>query len=145
MYNVLVASQSFGYGGNKNDILNMFKEHGYIPNFRTVEESGSQIANYEAVIIGTEKFTSELFDKAIKLKMIIKYGVGTDNIDINAAKKHNINVLNLPGINSNAVVEMALGLIFAFARKIVVGDRLLRNEKCKRPIGLPVYKKHLEL
>src|SRR3954467_7420594 len=47
---------------------------------------------------------------AKKLKIISKQGVGYDNIDVEAAKKHGIPVVRTPGVNKEAVAEMALGL-----------------------------------
>jgi len=143
MYKILVASESFGYGAKKNDLLKLFKKYNYTPDFITIKKIGSRLKDYEAIIIGTEEFTGELFSKSLKLKAIIKYGIGTDNIDTIAAKKHNVEVLNLPSVNSITVAEMAMGLLFASGRKIVEADRFIRNKKWLKLIGLQIYGKTL--
>jgi phosphoglycerate dehydrogenase-like enzyme len=143
MYNVLVASKSFGYGAQKDDLLQLFSEHACSPEFSPLEAADQRLTTFDGIIIGTEKVTRDLFKQTTRLKVIIKYGAGTDNIDKAAAQEYGVQVLNLPGINCETVAEMALGLMFSVARRIVEGDRSIRNGTWKRLLGSPVRGKTL--
>jgi len=73
------------------------------------------------------------FAKAAKLKVVVKQGVGVDNIDLQAAKRHGVQVYNTPGVNSEAVAELSLTLALALARLVSVMDRAIRRgEKLNR-------------
>jgi phosphoglycerate dehydrogenase-like enzyme len=75
-------------------------------------------ADAEAVIVGLEKITPELLDKLPKLKIIAKYGVGLDNIDLIACKNRGITVGWSGGVNKRSVSEMALGFMLALCRNL---------------------------
>jgi D-3-phosphoglycerate dehydrogenase len=73
-------------------------------------------------------------ERARKLRIICKQGVGYDTIDIEAAKRRGIPVCRSPGINSEAVAEMAMTLALTVARRTAEMDRLLRDgAKIDRP------------
>ena len=75
------------------------------------------ISEYEALIVRSRtKVTKEVIAAAKRLKVIGRAGTGLDNIDVEAAQKANIRVLNAPGANANAVAELTLGLMLALAR-----------------------------
>ena len=77
------------------------------------------IKNYEGLIVRSRtKVTEKIINRGKKLKAIGRAGSGLDNIDLITAKKNNIVVVNTPGANSNAVVELTLGLIFSLLRKL---------------------------
>ncbi|EXJ70395.1 uncharacterized protein A1O5_06463 [Cladophialophora psammophila CBS 110553] len=65
--------------------------------------------------------------KARNLKAIIKQGVGVDNIDLQAARRHGVIVCNTPGINSESVAELTLALALSIARRVCEIDRRVRN------------------
>jgi len=82
--------------------------------------------------------------RARKVKVICKQGVGFDTIDLAAAKAHGIPVLRTPGVNSEAVAEMALALGLAAARRTAELDRMLRaGAKIERPdiLGIEMWRK----
>ncbi|MBR4596505.1 MAG: 3-phosphoglycerate dehydrogenase [Bacteroidales bacterium] len=70
----------------------------------------------EALIIRSDKVTAEVLDAAPKLKIVVRAGAGFDNVDLEAATAHGVVVMNTPGQNSNAVAELALGLMIFMAR-----------------------------
>ncbi|MEW6083160.1 MAG: hydroxyacid dehydrogenase [Chloroflexota bacterium] len=81
------------------------------------------IPDYDALIVrGRTKVTASLMDAASRLKVIGRAGVGVDNIDLDAAKKHNITVVNAPMSTSLAVAELTFGLLLAVAREIPRAD-----------------------
>ncbi|MFH0823530.1 MAG: phosphoglycerate dehydrogenase [Pseudomonadota bacterium] len=77
------------------------------------------IGKYEAVVIrSTTKITADVIQAADNLKVIVRAGSGTDNIDTVEATKRGVVVMNTPGGNSQAAAEHALGLILALHRHI---------------------------
>ncbi len=71
----------------------------------------SFIKDASAVIVGLEKIDEKLLKKCSKLEVIVKYGVGTNNIDFEALKKNNVKILLQPGINKRAVSELTLNFM----------------------------------
>jgi D-3-phosphoglycerate dehydrogenase len=81
------------------------------------------IAEYDALIVrGQTKVTAAVIDAASKLRVVGRAGVGVDNIDLEAAKKKNITVVNAPTSTTVAVAELAIGLLLAVAREIPRAD-----------------------
>ncbi len=143
MHKILVTWKYFGFGDNDKNIKELFQKHNCAGKIMPLEEAMDKLEEFEGIIVGTDKITPEILDKSPNLKVIMKYGVGTDNIDIEAAKKRNIKVFNLPGINCDAVAELILGLILALARKIVISDKLFRKGHWKPQLGVSVKGKIL--
>lgn len=87
-----------------------------------VVEGGTRADLLEAVktcnglIVRSDKIDGEVMDAAPHLKVIVRAGAGYDNIDLEAATKHGICVMNTPGQNSNAVAELVLGMIVMMCR-----------------------------
>ncbi|MEV7521231.1 NAD(P)-dependent oxidoreductase [Streptomyces sp. NPDC091371] len=73
------------------------------------------------------RVTEEVIAAAPRLRTVIRAGVGLDNIDLAAAARAGVQVRNVPGGSSDAVAELALGLMLAVCRRIVVGDRHTRS------------------
>lgn len=81
------------------------------------------IADYDALIVrGQTRVTAAVFDAAGRLKVVGRAGVGVDNIDLEAAKEHNVTVVNAPTSTTVAVAELAFGLLLALAREIPRAD-----------------------
>ena len=145
MKDVLVLSRTFGYGADRKQLEKLFADHYLKPYFLKEKDALPQLDRYEGIILGTNKFTAERFARATRLKALCKYGVGTDNIDRAAAEARGVKVLSLPGINSVAVAEMALGLMFSVARRIGEADRSLKSGQWGQYLGSQVYGQTLGL
>ena len=65
----------------------------------------------EALIIRSDKITREVLDVAKNLKIVVRAGAGYDNIDLEAATEKGVVAMNTPGQNSNAVAELAIGMM----------------------------------
>jgi D-3-phosphoglycerate dehydrogenase len=78
----------------------------------------TEITDTDGYLFGLESLDEELFRVAKQLKVVCKHGVGVDNVDRTAAARCGVTVTNCPGQNSNAVAELALGLLIALAREI---------------------------
>ena len=74
------------------------------------------VADADALIVRSDKVTAEVVEAARKLKIVVRAGAGFDNLDLAACTAHNVVAMNTPGQNSNAVAELALGLMIFMAR-----------------------------
>lgn len=75
---------------------------------------------------------AEVMDSAPGLKIIVRYGVGYENVDIEAATQRKIMVTNTPGVLTEAVAEMTWCLLFSLARRLVEADNFVRAGEFKR-------------
>jgi D-3-phosphoglycerate dehydrogenase len=99
----------------------------------TPEELRKVIGEYEGLIVrSATKVTEEIIASAKKLKVIGRAGSGVDNIDVKAAQKKNIVVMNTPGANTNAVVELTLGYLFALSRNLYFGSSSMKEGKWEK-------------
>ena len=98
------------------------------------EELTEQAKGCDAIIsLLTDKIDGEIMDKiGPNLKIIANYAVGYDNIDIEAANKRNIVVTNTPEVMTQAVAEHAIALILTCARRIVEGNKFVKDNKYKQ-------------
>ena len=78
-------------------------------------------ADVDAMIIRSDKVNGEIMDAAPNLKIIVRAGAGYDNVDLEAATARNICVMNTPGQNSNAVAELAFGMMVMAVRNFYNG------------------------
>lgn len=86
------------------------------------------ISGYDALIVrGQTRVTAAVMDTAPNLKVVGRAGVGVDNIDLEAAKKHSITVVNAPASTTVAVAELAFGLLLAVARDIPRADATMKQ------------------
>ncbi len=74
------------------------------------------VKDVDALIIRSDKVTPEVIAKAENLKIVVRGGAGYDNVNLEAANDKNIIVMNTPGQNSNAVAELAFGMMLFMAR-----------------------------
>ena len=85
----------------------------------TPEALEGVIGDYDAIVVRSRtKVRAELLDKAIRLKAIIRAGVGLDNIDVKYARSKRVFVLTTSTAPSNSVAELTIGYLFALARGI---------------------------
>ena len=91
----------------------------------------------DAIIIRSDKANAEVISGANKLKIIVRAGAGYDNVDLEAATAKGVVVMNTPGQNSNAVAELALGMMVFMARNRFNGTsgRELKGKK----LGIHAY------
>ena len=95
----------------------------------------------DGYIAGLDSIDRAALEAADRLKVISRYGVGVDNVDLQAAAEHHIIVTNTPGANSVSVAELALGLMLALARQIPEGAGAVRAGQYPRLSGVSLEKK----
>ncbi|WP_282038673.1 NAD(P)-dependent oxidoreductase [Saccharicrinis aurantiacus] len=95
------------------------------------------VKDADALIVRSDKVTQEVVDAASNLKIVVRAGAGYDNLDLAACTAKNVVAMNTPGQNSNAVAELAFGMMIAMARNAYNGTAgtELRGKK----IGIHAY------
>ena len=135
---VVISSRSFSSGNI--DLIKYLKENGFESKFvgpkHELDELKVELKNASAWIAGTSKITDEMLGFAPNLKIIARYGVGFEGIDLTSAMSRKIVVTNTPGANSLSVAELTLGLTFAALRGIVESAGDVRNSNWQVRRGL---------
>lgn len=118
-----------------NGIQNVIETAGYtfekLENYSEKSQLLDALSGVEALIVRSDEIDAEIISKAPNLKIIIRAGAGFDNIDIEAASKHGICVMNTPGQNANAVAELVWGMMIYIQRNQFDGSvgRELKNRR----------------
>ena len=97
------------------------------------EELANEIGKYDALMVrsGT-KVTADIIERADNLKVIGRAGIGVDNIDVEAASRKGIYVVNSPGGSTRSVAELTIGHMLCLARHIPYADRSIREGKWEK-------------
>ena len=94
----------------------------------TPEELLQVIGGYEAMVVRSRtKVRKPVLDAASHLKVIVRGGVGVDNIDVDYAKAKGVKIMNTPGASTQAVAELTIAYLFAMSRPIVQATVSLRD------------------
>ena len=104
-----------------------------VEQFYTSDELAEQIKNFNVIVVrSATKIRKPIIDAALEtkqLKMIIRGGVGVDNIDVEYAELNGIKVANTPNASSASVAELAIGHMFCLARFIHISNVTMRQGK----------------
>ncbi|MDZ8119407.1 NAD(P)-dependent oxidoreductase [Pontiella agarivorans] len=92
----------------------------------------SEHSDAHALIVRSEKVTAEIIDAMPSLKVVIRAGAGYNTIDTRYARSRNIDVMNTPGANANAVAEEVIALMLADARHVIPADESTRSGKWEK-------------
>lgn len=96
----------------------------------------SMVGEYDAMIIRATLLTEPMLAAGKKLKVVGRHGVGTDNLDIPAATRHGILLLNTPGANAGSVAEYTVGALLYLFKRFAEADRMLRRGDFNQPGSL---------
>ncbi|MDQ0219026.1 phosphoglycerate dehydrogenase [Peribacillus cavernae] len=113
---------------------------------KKIEEAEESLHEFDALLVrSATKVTEELIEKMPNLKIIARAGVGVDNIDVPAATKHGIVVVNAPDGNTISTAEHTFAMMAALARHIPQGHSSVKNGEWKRSAftGTELYGKKL--
>lgn len=91
-------------------------DYSFLESYTDVKDFHAAAADADAIIIRSDIVDEAVLDAAKKLKLVVRAGAGYDNVDLKAATAHNVIVMNTPGQNSNAVAELAIGMMIYMAR-----------------------------
>jgi D-3-phosphoglycerate dehydrogenase len=101
----------------------------------TADECRQLYQDIDGLIAGTESLTSEILRSAKRLRVLSRCGAGTDNVDMKAAKELGIKVFNTPDAPTQAVAELAIGLMLDLLRGISTADRQIRASTWSKNMG----------
>ncbi|MBI3763279.1 MAG: phosphoglycerate dehydrogenase, partial [Chloroflexi bacterium] len=102
----------------------------------TAGETRGLIKGCDGYIAGLDTIDRAAIEAADRLKIIARYGVGVDGVDLDAAKERSIIVTNTPFANSVSVAELAIGLLFSLARSIPSAVATTKAGQWARPMGI---------
>ncbi len=102
------------------------------------------IQEYDALVVRSRtRVDREVIERAARLKVIARAGVGLDNIDLEAASQRGIRVVNAPAAATQSVAELTIGLLIAAARRLAESMELARRGVWKKVMGTELYGKTL--
>ena len=120
MKKVLIATEKPFAKVAVEGIRKIIEKAGYeltlLENYTLKSELIVAVSEADAIIIRSDIVDKDVLDAAGKLKIIVRAGAGYDNIDLNTATKNEVVAMNTPGQNSNAVAELAVGMMVYAAR-----------------------------
>ncbi|MFC5823630.1 NAD(P)-dependent oxidoreductase [Nonomuraea insulae] len=125
---VVVTSRSFGSGA-RNVAGELAAAGAQVVRGPVTHELGELrplLAGADGWIAGTGPITEAHLAAAPRLRVIARYGVGVDSVDLVTAARHGVTVTNTPGANTDAVADLALALLLSALRGVTEGDRRVR-------------------
>jgi D-3-phosphoglycerate dehydrogenase len=125
MTKVLIATEKPFAPAAIEQIKPVFEKAGYelvlLEKYTDKQQLLDAVADVDAMIIRSDKADKEVIDAAKNLKIIVRAGAGYNNIDLDACTAAGVVAMNTPGQNSNAVAELALGMMVYMARGLFNG------------------------
>ncbi len=127
----------------------ILEEHGIEADLPEVAQGLSEadllkiIEQYDGIITGDDEITASVIAKASRLKVIAKWGIGIDGIDLEAARERGIPVSNTPGVFADEVADIVMGYVILLARRIHNIDRAVRQGEWLKVEGTSLHGKVL--
>ena len=144
---ILLTSTSFfdTPGTHKDKLYSLGFEIDYIPGPVKEKILIPIISKYDGIICGDDEITKNVISNGVKgkLKVISKYGIGLDKIDIEFAKEINLKICNTPGVNHITVSEHILALLFAYYKNIHKEYVYTKSGNWTRLIGHEIFNKKI--
>ena len=101
------------------------------------------IEKYDGLICSDDEITKKVLDKAVNLKVISKWGTGTDSIDKKYAKQKKIKVCNTPNAFSQSVGQLTWAMILSLSRKMMETHKMIQQGNWPKLAGISLEKKNL--
>lgn len=146
-YRILVTARSFRKTPGKHH--EMLKKANYevinSPHDRPLaaNELLQLIEDVDGAILGLDEVSAEVISAGKRLRILSRYGVGVDRVDVEAATREGVVVTNTPGTNQIAVAELTLGLMLSSARRIPEHDSITKSGEWRRVRGTELAYKTL--
>ena len=141
MSKVLIATEKPFSAEAVAEVKGIFQEAGFevevLAKYPNHSDLVNAVSDADALIIRSDKVDREVIEAGKNLKIVVRAGAGYDNVDLEAASEKGVVVMNTPGQNSNAVAELALGMLVFMNRNgfTPVAGSELRGKK----IGIHAY------
>ncbi|MDH8701378.1 D-3-phosphoglycerate dehydrogenase [Dysgonomonadaceae bacterium PH5-43] len=138
---VLIATEKPFAAEAVTGISRVFEKAGIevslLEKYTSKEQLLDAVKDVNAIIIRSDIIDAEVLSVAKELKIVVRAGAGYDNVDLDAATVNNVVVMNTPGQNSNAVAELALGMMVYAARNFYDGTS--GTELKGKKLGIHAY------
>lgn len=139
--NILVATEKPFAKAAVDGIRSIVERAGHtlllLEKYSAVEDLYKAVAEADALIVRSDKVTKEVVDAAKKMKIVVRAGAGYDNLDLAACSEKGVVAMNTPGQNSNAVAELALGMMIYISRNLF--EPGTGTELMGKTIGIHAY------
>lgn len=122
---------------------NIFREAGLtfeVKQVFTEDEVIAQCKDADAFIVQNAEITEKVIAQCTKLKYIVRYGVGVDNVDVEAATRMGVQVGNVPDYGTNEVADHAISLALSLSRKIVEMNEFTKEENWDYQKAIPLFR-----
>lgn len=125
-----------------DEYADRFAEHGIEYDLADVDQQLTEaelldvIDRYDGVLAGDDDFTRQVLASADRLKVIAKWGIGTDNIDEETAEEYGITVSNTPKVFGDEVADVVIGYAIMLTRQLHLIDRAVRDGEWACPRGV---------
>ena len=129
MFKVAVTDDRYGSYTEEKNVLKEIDAELIILNPDNKTEFDRIIREADALLVNLHPMTADLISELDKCKVMSRYGVGYDNVDIDAATKKGIWVARVPDYSIEDVSDQALALLMGCVRKVAYKDRMIRNGK----------------
>ena len=93
----------------------------YCPGPLGADALAGAVRDADGLLCGLDQVSAEVFAASPRLRVVARYGVGVDRVDLEAAARHGVTVTVTPGANANAVAELTIALLFSLARPLQQG------------------------
>lgn len=136
-----VVSGTSSFADENDEIQKMFDDRGIelirnpLRRRLTREEIIDHLQGADGLLAGLEPLDDDVFANCPNLKAVARVGIGMDNVDIEAAKKHGIKVSNTPEGPTDAVAEMTLAALLAICHNIIPSNNDIHNGIWKKRLG----------
>lgn len=144
---MIVAVGASSFAKSSKEAWNILTEKGFEirnnPYGRklTKSETIDFLSDADGLLAGLEVLDEDVFSSCSKLKAVARIGIGMDNVDCDAAKRHGIKVSNTPDAPTEAVSEMCLTALLTLSRNVVFADRGLHEHRWSKAIGFSLHGK----
>lgn len=128
---VVVTPRSFGIDDPslRQELESQVGKVVYVPGPLNAAELSEVVRDAHGLIAGLDEVNADVLAVAKRLKVVARYGVGTDRVDLVAAHARGVIVTVTPGANANAVAEFTIGLLFALARHLCAAREAARSPR----------------
>jgi D-3-phosphoglycerate dehydrogenase len=141
-YTIVITARSFARA-NPQPLVMLEKAGCTVIRPGNERERQKALSEADGIIAGLEPYGAETLDMCKKLKVISRYGVGCDAINLDAARARGVKVAYTPGANSDSVADLTMALMLAAARHIPSMDAMIKRGVLERPLGVEMWRKTL--
>jgi len=139
-FKVVVTDDRYGSYKEENEVLSELDISVEIHTFTSPEEARASLKDADAVLVNLFPLTEDIIDTMENCKVIVRYGVGYDNVDVEAATSKGIWVARVPDYSLEDVSDHALALLLSCVRKIAYKDRMVRQGKWNLHKDQPAFR-----